>query len=61
MSCRDISKAYNIGKTQAANVLKDEKKLRAEYENFQGKCFKHRSRGSDQKFKAINDIPLLMV
>ena len=56
MSCRDISKTYNIGKTQAANVLKDEKKLRAKYENFQGKGFKHINRGSHQKFKAINEI-----
>ena len=37
MSCKN----YRIGKTQAANILKEEKKLREEYENFQGKGFKH--------------------
>lgn len=56
MSCRDISKEYNIGKTSAANVLKDEQKLRVEYENFQGKGFKHISRENHQKFKPINEI-----
>ena len=33
MSCREIAKTYNIGKTQEANVLKDVIILRAEYEN----------------------------
>ena len=56
MSCRDISKTYNIGKTQAANLLKNEKTLRTEYENFQGKGFKHVNRTSHQKFKPINEI-----
>ena len=56
MSCRDISKNYSIGKTQAANILKEEKKLREEYENFQGKGFKHIKRSSHQKYKPINEI-----
>ena len=55
MSCRDISKDQ-IGKTQAANILKEEKKLREEYENFQGKGFKHIKRSSQQKYKPINEI-----
>ena len=44
MSCREISETYNIEKTQSANVLKDQIILRAEYENFQGKGFKHQQR-----------------
>ena len=56
MSCREISKTYNIGKSQAANLLKNEKTLRTEYENFQGKGFKHINRTSHQKFKPINEI-----
>ena len=56
MSCRVISKTYSIGKTQAANILKEEEKLRMEYENFQGKGFKHINRTSHQKYKPINEI-----
>ena len=56
MSCRVISKTYSIGKTQAANILKEEEKLRTEYENFQGKGFKHINRTSHQKYKPINEI-----
>ena len=56
MNCRVISKTYSIGKTQAANILKEEEKLRMEYENFQGKGFKHINRTSHQKYKSINEI-----
>ena len=56
MSYRVISKTYSIGKTQAANILKEEEKLRMEYENFQGKGFKHINRTSHQKYKPINEI-----
>lgn len=56
LSCRDISSKYKIGKTQAANILKNEQKLRKEYENFQGKGLKHISRQNHQKFKAINEV-----
>ena len=44
ISCRDICKTYNIRETQAANMLKEETKLRADYQNFQGKGFKHVNR-----------------
>ena len=56
MSCRDIAKTYKIGKTQASSLLREEEKLRKEYENFQGKGFKHVNRSSHQKFKPINEI-----
>ena len=35
MSCREIAEQFKIGKTQAANVVKNEASLKAEYENFQ--------------------------
>ena len=56
LSCRVITKEFKIGKTQAANVLKNERTLREEFANFQGKGFKNINRRSHQKFKAINDI-----
>ena len=56
MSCRDIAKTYKIGKTQASSLLRDERMLRKEYENFQGKGFKHVNRSSHQKFKPINEV-----
>ena len=41
---------------QAANVVANEPRLRAEYENFQGKSYKHIQGRDLQKLKAINDI-----
>ena len=41
MSCKEIAEQFKIGKTQATNVVKNEARLRAEYENFQGKGLKH--------------------
>ena len=35
ISCREIAEQFKIGKTQAANVVKSEASLRAEYKNFQ--------------------------
>ena len=51
-----IAKEFKIGKTQAANVLKNERTLREEFANFQDNGFKNINRRSHQKFKAINDI-----
>ena len=51
-----IAKEFKIGKTQAANVLKNERTLREEFANFQENGFKNINRGNHQKFKAINDI-----
>ena len=45
-NCREI--AEQLVKTQAANVVKNEASLRAEYENFQGKDFKHLKRENHQ-------------
>ena len=56
-----IAKEFKIGKTQAVKFLKNERTLREEFANFQGKRFKHINRGRHQKFKAIYDISLLMV
>ena len=56
LSCRVIAEEFKIGKTQAANVVKNEAKLREEYANFQGKGLKHIKRENHQKFKPINDI-----
>ena len=56
LSCRAIAEEFKIGKTQAANVVKNEAKLREEFENFQGKGFKHVKRENHQKFKPINEI-----
>ena len=55
MSCREIAEEFKIGKTQAANVA-NEARLRAEYENFQGKDYKHIQCGNHQKFKVINNF-----
>ena len=37
-SCREIATHFQIGKTAAASILKDGKKLRKEFEFFKGKC-----------------------
>ena len=55
MSCRDVSEEFNIGKTQASNILKNEATLRKDYESFKGKGFKHLARKSHQIYKIIND------
>ena len=56
ISCREIVEEFKMGKTQASNVVKNEASLRAEYENFQGKGFKHLKRENHQKYNAINTI-----
>ena len=42
LSCRVIAKEFKIRKTQAANVLKNERTLKEEFANFQGKGFRHK-------------------
>ena len=54
MNCRETAEQF--GKTQAANVIKNEASLRAEYGNFQGKGFKHLKRENHQKYTAINTV-----
>ena len=56
MSCREIAEQLKIGKTHAANLVKNEASLKAEYENFQWKGFKHLKRENHQKFKTINTV-----
>ena len=56
LSCRPIAEEFKVGNTQAANVVKNEAKLKEEYANFQDKGFKHIKRENHQKFKPINDI-----
>ena len=41
LSCRAIAEEFKIGKTQAANVVKNEANFREKFENFQEKGFKH--------------------
>ena len=41
LSCRAIAENFKIEKTQVTNVVKNEASLREEFENFQGKDFKH--------------------
>ena len=40
LSCRAMVEEFKIGKTQAANVVKNEAKLREEFEGFQDRGFK---------------------
>ena len=48
-NCREIAEQFKMVKTQAANVVKNEARLRAEYKNFQGKDFiKHLKRENHQ-------------
>ena len=56
LSYRTIAEKFNAGKTQAANVMKNESKRRKEFETFQGKGFKHLKTENHQKFEAINEI-----
>ena len=37
LGCRKLADIYKIGNTAAANVLKDEKKIRKQHEMFQQK------------------------
>ena len=42
ISCRQISEIYSIGKTSAASIIKNEVKLRKEFESFQGNIKRNR-------------------
>ena len=48
LSCRAIAEEFKIGKTHRVNVVKNEAKFREEFENFQGKGFKHIKRENHQ-------------
>ena len=48
--CRDIAEIFNIGKTSAATIMKNEEKFRKYYANFEGNRKKIRQR----KFHKLN-------
>ena len=50
--CRDIANQFQIGKTAAATILRDGKKLRKEYEFFKGDCKTKRT----GQFMVTNEI-----
>ena len=51
--CRKLAEIYNIGKTAAANILKNEKKIREQHELFHEKSKKRNRHG---KYRKINEI-----
>ena len=51
--CRKLAEIYNIGKTAAANILKNEKKIREQHETFHEKSKKRNRHG---KYRKINEI-----
>lgn len=55
-SCGEIAEQFKIGKTQVANVVKNEARLKVKYGNFQEKNFKHLRGENNQKYKAVNTI-----
>ena len=51
-SCRQLAAIFNIGKTAAANTIKNETSIRKEYEEFKGDL-KRKRKG---QFNDINEI-----
>ena len=51
-SCRQLPEKFNIGKTAAANIIKNEASIRKEYEEFKGDL-KRKRKG---QFNGINEI-----
>ena len=51
-SCRQLAEMFNIGKTAAANIIKNEVSIRKEYEEFKGDL-KRKRKG---QFNDINEI-----
>ena len=49
LGCRKLADVYKIGKTAAANTLKDEKKTREQYEMFREKSKKLNHHGKHHK------------
>ena len=50
---RKLADIYKIGKTAAANILKNEKKIREQHEMF---CEKSKKRNGHGKYHKINEI-----
>ena len=51
-SCRQLSEMFNIGKTAAANIIKNEASIRKEYEELKGNLMRKRK----GQFNDINEI-----
>ena len=51
-SCRQLAKIFNIGKTAAANIIKNEASICKEYEEFKGDL----KRKTKDQFNDINEI-----
>ena len=51
--CRKLAEIFKIGKTAAANILKEEKSIRSQHELFREKSKKRNRPG---KYQKINDI-----
>ena len=51
--CRKLAEIFKIGKTAAANILKEEKSIRSQHELFREKSKKGNWLG---KYQKINDI-----
>ena len=53
LGCWKLADIYEIGKTAAANILKNEKKIREQHEMF---CEKSKKRNRHGKYHKINEI-----
>ena len=51
IGCRDIAETFNIGKTSAATIIKNEEKLRKDYASFES----NRKRIDQGKFNKLNE------
>ena len=51
-SCRQLAGQFHIGKTPAANIIKNEPSIREEYERFKGNLKRNRT----GQFHKINEI-----
>ena len=53
VGCRKLADVFNIGKTAAANILNNKKKIREQYDKFHEK---NKKRNRSGKYKLVNDI-----
>ena len=55
IGCRDIAEIFNVGKTSAATIIKNEEKLRKDYASSEG----NRKRIREGKFNKLNEAMYL--
>ena len=55
IGCRNIAEVFNIGKTSAATIIKNEEKFRKDYSSFEG----NRKRIRLGKFSKLNEAMYL--